>query len=219
MDARTRDLMLSDKYWENQANLFSEIYSARDLLRLPNKLFLKQRQAIIQKFVHSAPNERVLDIGCGAGELVDILSHYYGRVIGFDYSEQMLDLATNRFVRENITFQRANCTDLPIETNSIDAIFALGLLDYVPSIYAALQEFSRVLKCGSKIIFTAPKTPSFFEPLRWSSALRARLFKIPPIVNAISCRELDVLLAQSQFKLIERSSLWTAMWIVHAEKI
>jgi ubiquinone/menaquinone biosynthesis C-methylase UbiE len=211
-------LKLSDHYWKKNANLFSNIYSTKDILLLPNKLFLKQRMSVIQEYINHDKNATVLDMGCGSGEFANMLANYYGQVAAVDYSQIMIDLAQQGSTKKNIIFYKADCTQTTIDSHSIDHIFSLGLMDYVQDVDKVFDEFTRLLKKGGGLVFTIPKSPSLFAPLRWSTRIREKLFKIPPIVNSFSIDEVEQILNKYNLQKVDVTSLWTTMWIIRAKQ-
>jgi ubiquinone/menaquinone biosynthesis C-methylase UbiE len=215
MGLRDKRISASDEYWHTQAELFSGAYSTRELLLRPNQLFLRQRMEVVARFIKPDASAVALDAGCGSGELATILSKYYKAVVGVDYSQIMIDLARGNAPPPNVEYRQADCAHLPMADDSIDYVFSLGLLDYLPDLDAVLQEFSRVSKDGARMVLTVPKTPSLFEPMRWSSAIRGKLFKIPPLVNVLSRQALESALARHGLQILDITSLWTTMWIVH----
>ena len=105
----------------------------------------------------------MLDIGCGSGEFTSILKDYYGKVIGMDVSDKMIEIAKKNYANRNIIFTKNECTNTQLSDNSIDYIFALGLFDYIENIENVLNEFKRILKHKGKILITIPKNPSIFR--------------------------------------------------------
>jgi len=215
MGLREDRISASDEYWHTRAELFSGAYTTRDLLLRPNKVFLRRRMEVVSRFMAPDASAVALDAGCGSGELATILATYYKSVVGVDYSQIMIDLARKNSPPDNVEYQQADCAHLPLAADSVDYVFALGLLDYLPDLNAVLAEFRRVAKKHARMVLTIPKTPSLFEPLRWSSAIRSRLFKIPPLVNVLSRRALERALDRQGMKILDVTSLWTTMWIVH----
>ncbi len=208
----------SENYWHQKAGIFAGLYKTKNIMQVPNRIFLKHRMKIVSRFMEPDPVGVALDVGCGSGEMAIELSKIYKEVIAFDYSEIMLDIAKERATSPNIAFFKADSASLPIPDQSADGLFALGLLDYVRDVNSTLTEFSRVLKPGAKCVVTAPKSPSLFAPLRWSSSVRARLFGIPPIVHAFTREEIERVFTESGFSSLEIIPLWTTMWICHVKK-
>jgi ubiquinone/menaquinone biosynthesis C-methylase UbiE len=208
----------SEDYWHGKAHLFSSFYKTIHPILFFARKFLEERQQIVMAYLKKEPNAVVLDVGCGSGEFAEQLGHYYGSVEAVDYSEIMLKLAKQQVTSSNISFQKADCANLPFEANKFDHLFALGLLDYVSDMPKVLKEFYRVSKAGGSLLVTFPKTPSLNAPLRVFSGVRSLIFKLPPIVNALSKKQVEILSEQAGLEIVEMRPLWTTMWIVLFEK-
>src|SRR3990167_1928468 len=128
----------SEKYWHNKADTFSRFYRSTNPFFVATRVFLNQRQAIIVKWVQPDKQGTVLDVGCGGGEFIEVIARDFSKVIGVDYSEMMIDLARKNISLKNVSLHQSDCTNLPIETDSISQLFALGLLDYVKDTGKAL---------------------------------------------------------------------------------
>jgi ArsR family transcriptional regulator len=120
------------------------------------------RESFFNKRVTSLAIEKLLpqdlvlvDVGCGTGSLTFELARFAERVIGVDLSSEMLrrarELAKERKVR-NIEFRRADALTLPLESGSVDAVFCVMVLHFLPDPERALAEFCRVARPGGAII-------------------------------------------------------------------
>lgn len=216
MNLKQGRLRKSDEYWQKEADKFYSLYSTKKLLSLPTRIFLNKRMAIILRYIKADKNAVALDVGCGSGEFASMLADYYKKVIGVDYSQIMIDKAKQN-TKGNIVYYKADCSRVPVDANSVDYIFALGLMDYINNLDEVLGEFVRAIKNKGRMVITIPKTPSIFEFFRWSSIIRKRLFNMPPLVNILSRRKLYLILEKHGIKVLELASLWTTMWIVYAE--
>lgn len=104
------------------------------------------------------PGEIVLDLGCGAGMDMIIAAKAVapnGRVIGIDYSEQMVALATENAKRAsvtNVTVHRAPVEALPLPDASVDVAEANGVYNLAPEKERAVGEVYRVLKPGGRLV-------------------------------------------------------------------
>jgi len=98
--------------------------------------------------------DTVLDLGCGAGNDVFIARRLVGdsgKVIGIDFTEEMLDKANRNNEKlgfENIDFKFGDIEELPIESYSIDVIISNCVLNLVPNKQKAFSEIYRILKSG-----------------------------------------------------------------------
>jgi ArsR family transcriptional regulator len=95
----------------------------------------------------------VADLGCGTGQMAELLSPHIRQVIAVDNSAAMLKAARKRLAgRENVQLHRAPIETLPIETGSCDAAMLVLVLAYVDEPLAALKEAARILKPGGKLV-------------------------------------------------------------------
>lgn len=91
----------------------------------------------------------VVDLGCGTGNVAELLSPLVKRVIAVDASAAMLKAAQKRLEgRGNVEFVRGEAQRLPLRDASADAVVAFLVLHHVPEIAAALGEMRRVLRRG-----------------------------------------------------------------------
>ncbi len=123
---------------------------------------LPKRLAYPLKLAHLVPKMRVLDLGCGRGELTLHCARSGALAWGLDYSHQALnitkELAPDR-AQQKMAFQRASAVQLPFTSDSFDIVFMLDIVEhlYPPELTAALDEVRRVLKVdGRLIIHTMP---------------------------------------------------------------
>ena len=93
-------------------------------------------------------DERVLDVGCGAGFYIDAVKQRATRYIAGDLSLGMLrELKDHSVPRINLDAQR-----LPFRRQAADVILANHMLYHVPDIDRALVEFRRVLGARGRLV-------------------------------------------------------------------
>lgn len=100
--------------------------------------------------------KRVLDLGCGSGDLTVLLALAKARVVGVDLSPGMVDVArrrVERFVPEaKAEFAAAPAEKLPLEDASVDVILGRFILHHL-DIPRAAKECARVLAPGGQALF------------------------------------------------------------------
>lgn len=102
---------------------------------------------------------RVLDIGCGAGEVSRLASRIVqgtGSVVGVDINEHMLTRAealTHEQQLSNIDFIQANLSQLPFDTNAFDAVIGRRILMYLPDAVEIVHQLSHFVKPGGIFVF------------------------------------------------------------------
>lgn len=99
------------------------------------------------------PDWVVADLGTGTGPLAAALAPLVSRVVGVDESAAMLEAATQRLRGlGNVELKQGTLERLPIETASVDLALALLVLHYLPEPGKAIEEASRVLKPGGRVV-------------------------------------------------------------------
>ena len=93
------------------------------------------------------------DLGCGTGQVSDMLAPFVARVVAVDDSESMLSAARTRLERyPNVTVRMGALEALPIEGALLDAAVLFLVLHHVTDPGLALREVARVLKPGGRLL-------------------------------------------------------------------
>ena len=95
---------------------------------------------------------RLLDIGCGAGNMIHHLSRY-GQVKGLEIDERPVEKARERGYDVDLfdATQR-----MPYDDNSFDIVTALDVIEHNNDDMAILTDSYRILKAGGHLIITVP---------------------------------------------------------------
>ena len=92
---------------------------------------------------------RVLEVGCGRGELAERVARELGAdVEALDQSERMVELTRAR----GIDARLGDVQELPFEDGSFDCAIAAWMLYHVPDLDRALAELERVLRPGGRLV-------------------------------------------------------------------
>jgi ubiquinone/menaquinone biosynthesis C-methylase UbiE len=118
----------------------------------------------LEMFSASVPvGTKVLDVGCGAGQVVGELMRRGYEAWGVDISEAMVDYARGHYHPDR--FRVADIEHLPFPDAMFDAVMCLGVLEYLNQDEAALREMWRVLKPGGHAVITTPSMTCPFHHL------------------------------------------------------
>jgi methionine biosynthesis protein MetW len=109
--------------------------------------------------------ERLLDVGCGSGELEARLLGRYQKVVATDISPEALRTAEVRAKGAEFRTLDAN-QPLPFSDGEFDAITALSTLQYVFDPAAFLKEAHRVLRPSGTLILEVPNMAYLPQRLR-----------------------------------------------------
>src|SRR6185503_3535659 len=137
--ARRRRLQRSQGYFESVAGDWERI----------RKSYFDDRvtSLAIEKLL---PRDLTLaDIGCGTGSLSFELARFAQHVIGIDLSKEMLRraraLANERAIK-NVEFRQGDALKLPLSRASVDAVFSVMVLHFLPEPERAIIELCRVTR-------------------------------------------------------------------------
>ncbi|MEV6014967.1 class I SAM-dependent methyltransferase [Streptomyces sp. NPDC051997] len=103
--------------------------------------------------------DRVLDAGCGTGRALPPLRAAVGTdgvVVGADLTPAMLEAAVRAGRDGDGRLLLADVTALPLRTESLDAVFAAGLVAHLPNPAANLRELARVVRPGGTLALFHP---------------------------------------------------------------
>jgi len=107
--------------------------------------------AYLDRYVGAGQDLRVLDVGCGAGNMAHHLAHY-GRVVGVDLHPKPLEIARQRGLQAEL----GSADDLPFDDQTFDLVTLLDVVEHVPNEHGVFGECQRVLKPGGKLMVTVP---------------------------------------------------------------
>jgi len=93
--------------------------------------------------------ERILDIGCGTGQLTAEIARSGARVVGLDNSPEMLAEARKNF--PGVTFEQADATSFRFE-QPFDAVFSNAALHWVKDQASAAASIARALRPGGRFV-------------------------------------------------------------------
>jgi ArsR family transcriptional regulator len=93
------------------------------------------------------------DLGCGTGQLTEVVAPYVRRVISVDGSDDMLEAARERLSgATNVDIRQGELESLPIESGELDVAMLSLVLHYSPEPPRALAEVGRVVRTGGRVL-------------------------------------------------------------------
>jgi ubiquinone/menaquinone biosynthesis C-methylase UbiE len=179
-----------DAFWD----LYSKVYDAVYHLMPYRKLLWETYQALDLQ-----PGMRVLDAGCGTGNLEHFMAEKSAPAVtidAIDFSPGMLAIATEKCSHlDGVEFRIGDLDKpLPFPDATFDRIVSINVLYALPHADRTMRELTRVLKPGGKLVVTSP-TPEFrvlplvvdhFKRVRNIWGTRRRLANIAHTVRVLS---------------------------------
>src|SRR3954447_25782439 len=115
---------------------------------------------------------RVLDVGCGRGDLCAAAAARGARPLGVDLAEGMIDAA--REAHPALEFRRGDAEHLPLERATFDAALAACVVNHLPHAERGAAELRRVLVPGGRVAVAMWGPPERVEFLGlFDEAMRA----------------------------------------------
>lgn len=110
---------------------------------------------VILNFIKENPlqkdNLRVLDYGCGGGGFAYKLSTLGYKVIGVDYSQEMINVAKSSYGKDIKFF--AGDSDILLTLGNFSVITSIMTLQFIENVDKTIQDLSHVLTPGGLFVF------------------------------------------------------------------
>ncbi len=144
-------------------------------------------------------NKRVLEIGCGTGDLLANIKPEYG--VGIDISEDMIKLAKEKYKKLNFEVQDAQ--NLKINEN-FDYVIATDVIGYFADVQKAFEELNKVSNEKTKIIITYY---NFLWELLLNLAEKIGFKRPQPPQNWLTGKDIENLVYLANFEIIKKGSI------------
>ena len=158
-------------------------HSQSELERLgqQSRLFGEFTEELLRK-AGIAPGMRVIDVGCGAGDVALLLASLvgeHGSVVGVERSEESVRLARQRIEAaglSNVTIHHADLAEFTLEDSSFDALVGRFVLLYFAGPAATLERLTRFVRPGGLVVFqemdmtaarSSPAVPLYQTAIGW----------------------------------------------------
>lgn len=166
---------------------------------------------LVGRIGHAAPR-RVVDLGCGPGELTAVLARRWpgAEVVGVDSSPEMIDRARAlQDAPSNLVFASGDVRDWTVEPGT-DVVVSNAVLQWVPGHRALLAQWARDLGQDAWVAFQVPG--NFSAP---SHVLMRRLAESPRWAERLASvlRHDDAVSPPEEYhRLLRHAGLETDVW-------
>ncbi len=161
----------------------------------------------------------VLEVGCGAGQGLGYLAKKARKVIGGDYTENLITEA-RRYYRERIPLLRLDGHALPFRDSTFDVVILYEAIYYLAQPERFLDECHRALReKGTLVICSVNKEWSGFNP----SPCRTHYFSVSELSNLLRTHHFDAQFLGA-FSVTSRATQekivsWVKRWAVRLHLI
>ena len=101
-------------------------------------------------------SKRVLDVGCGNGELICMLAEKEHKCVALDLSENRLAKFKDRARKLGVAQIQGDSTNIPLQDSSIDLIMCSEVLEHIKDYEKVLKQMNRILKPHGRIVVSVP---------------------------------------------------------------
>jgi ubiquinone/menaquinone biosynthesis C-methylase UbiE len=162
-----------------------------------NELSPADREAIFRSYFRifpwsDLPSDPVgIDVGCGSGRWSVMVAPTVGHLHLLDASTDALAVARQNLAEAaNVSFHLASVDNIPIDDNSVDFAFSLGVLHHVPDTAAAIRAVAAKLKAGAPFLiylyYALDNRPWWYRAIwRFSNFLRKIISSLQPTLRLI----------------------------------
>lgn len=186
-EARQARTESAARYFAEHADEWADIRS----LHAPEA----QVEKAIRDAVGEAPIRSLLDLGVGAGRMLELFASQAGHAIGIDLSPAMLRVARGRLEKagvRNAQLRQGDLYALPLPRNACDLAILHQVLHYLDDPGRALREAARTLAPGGRLI-VVDFAPHNEESLREKHAHRRLGFAAEEVSGLLAHAGLEVL--------------------------
>lgn len=173
---------------------------------------LRRHHERFRAAVNVGPRDRVLDIGCGAGQSTRDVARiaFEGRVVGVDVLEDMLQIARRRSAEEglrNVAFERGDAQVMAFPEAHFDLCVSRFGTMFFADPFAAFANIGRAMRPGARMALLVWRSRDFNE---WATAIQDVLVpgsassrKVAPAFSLADPEVTSNLLAATGFASIE----------------
>ena len=202
--------------WEKLASKYNDQWVQKYSL-IPTRREVKK---IILPLLETNAQVKILDIGCGTGQLIQEVSEIYPSVdyLGIDVAQNMIKVAKQNNHGENVKFINLSVDDFTSE-EKFDIIICTHAFPYFPNKSAAMHKMASLCKTNGKIIIVSSSTNNFKDLIAnllvKTRTSKARYLSIPQMKRLFSASGFEV----KSVSVIKERAYMPTIALFYAEKI
>ena len=170
---------------------FGDEWTRFDQSELPEEEKSKIFEEYFSIFDWSSVGEESIgfDLGCGSGRWASIVAPRVGHLICVDPSDAIEVAKQNLKVHSNVSFHQSDVDNMPIQDDSMDFGYSLGVLHHIPDTGSALRCCVKKLKIGAPFLvylyYRFDNRPFWFKTIwRLSDCVRKVISRMPHFLRS-----------------------------------
>ena len=195
------------RYWrEPNSKMWDEIWSKTNgkeyWKNALNGELLYDYKKVFEKYLQ--PGSKILEAGCGLGQVVLALRTRGYNCYGLDYADKVINILNNNF--PDVPFDIGDIRNMKYNDNSFDSYISLGVIEHFTEGHEdMLKEAARVLNENGVIFLSVPFYSPFRKILNKFGKYRKENFisDLPYFESCFSEEELLFLFNNAGFDVIE----------------
>jgi ubiquinone/menaquinone biosynthesis C-methylase UbiE len=104
-------------------------------------------------------SQKVLDVGCGFGDLIFSFAPNVKEAVGIDMDKGFIDICNMKkecYGAKNVEFVHSKSEKIPFEDETFDLVMPKTVLEHVEDVDEAIKEQARVTKVGGQVYVECP---------------------------------------------------------------
>lgn len=176
-------------------NIYNEISNNREHWINKNRYYYKQLINILKSNIE--PNKKIIQIGCGIGQIIAALNPQSG--IGIDISEGMISKAKEKFPQ--VRFMVNDVENLKDINETFDYVLLVNVIGDLIDIQRAFANIKKIITPKTRIIIIYYNY--LWEPLvKLAELLKLKIKQ--PIQNWLSITDIENLLSLSGYEVVKK---------------
>jgi SAM-dependent methyltransferase len=138
---------------------------------------------------------RLLDAGCGAGNLLAVVAGEFSEVVGVDFAAGNVELAAQRFhTVRHVTIRQFDLADddiVQLGPGSFDTIVSSDVMEHLEDDQRFIRRMSELLVPGGRLIIKVPALPLLYGSIDINSG-HYRRYTVPRMGRLLSAAGLHI---------------------------
>jgi ubiquinone/menaquinone biosynthesis C-methylase UbiE len=139
-----KDAETITKWYDALSKNYDELYGEEQ----------NKKHAKVLELLENRQFKIIVDVGCGTGKLLGLISSRSQVGLGIDLSVQMLNRARERARDTGIQLVRADASHLPLQDHIADGVLSVSMTEVGPVLEKQFEELSRIATKDATLIMT-----------------------------------------------------------------